>query len=100
MKILSNRVKCLSCEDIIYSAHRHDYVKCSCGNVAVDGGMSYLRRVGFNYKELSVMISEEVYEACMDALEWCDNTGRNNLGRVCAMFRALKDIGYLDELNK
>ena len=50
-----------------------------------------------DYEELSVSLDEEVYEACKEALEWCDETGRNNLGRLSAIFRALKDTGYLDD---
>lgn len=40
-----NRVKCLLCGEIIESKDRHDFVWCSCGNVAVDGGPEYKRRV-------------------------------------------------------
>lgn len=96
MKILSNQIKCLKCGDTPYSAHRHDFKYCKCGLVAVDGGTSYLRRVGdlSNYSEMSISIPEETFEACKEALEWCDNTGRNNLGRICALFRALRDSGY------
>lgn len=39
-----NRVKCLICNDTIESKHRHDFVYCNCGNVAVDGGKDYLKR--------------------------------------------------------
>ena len=57
-KIIANRVKCLKCKNIIESTHRHDYVPCSCGNIAVDGGVAYLRRGGKgiddnSYEELS-----------------------------------------------
>lgn len=45
-----NAVKCLKCNDIIQSKHRHDFVWCSCGNVAVDGGNDYKKRV-FHTKE-------------------------------------------------
>jgi hypothetical protein len=41
-----NAVKCLICGDIIQSRHRHDFVTCSCGNISVDGGNDYNRRVG------------------------------------------------------
>lgn len=44
--ILTNRARCRRCGDEIESKHRHDYVACSCGAVAVDGGHAYLRRVG------------------------------------------------------
>ena len=55
-KIKTNRVKCLKCGDIIESKHRHDFVFCSCGSVAVDGGTAYLKRSGsipLDYEELS-----------------------------------------------
>lgn len=54
-KIISNRIKCKKCGDIIESRHLHDYVACSCGACAVDGGHDYLRRLGNpdNWEELS-----------------------------------------------
>ena len=100
--ILSNQIKCLDCGDEIYSAHRHDFKYCTCGNVFVDGGMDYLRQ-GFMDKDKvldqSIVLSEEVFETCMSALEWCDDTGRNNIGKLSAIFRALRDTGYLEELK-
>lgn len=44
MKIIKNSIQCKHCNDIIESIHRHDYVPCSCGKVAVDGGKDYLKR--------------------------------------------------------
>ena len=40
-----NSVMCLKCGDEISSVHVHDFKSCSCGNVAVDGGLHYTRRV-------------------------------------------------------
>lgn len=37
------RVKCLKCKHTIRSMYRHDYQKCICGNLFVDGGSAYLR---------------------------------------------------------
>lgn len=45
-KILKNAVHCNLCDTTIESKHRHDFVLCKCGNIAVDGGKAYLRRVG------------------------------------------------------
>ena len=45
-KILVNKIQCKKCKDIIESKHVHDFKWCSCGAVAVDGGLEYLRRVG------------------------------------------------------
>ena len=41
--IVRNAIKCLLCNDIVESTHRHDFQQCFCGNVFVDGGYDYLR---------------------------------------------------------
>lgn len=43
-KIVRNSAKCLRCGDEIESKHRHDFKRCSCGNISVDGGKDYLKR--------------------------------------------------------
>lgn len=56
-QIVRNRIKCLSCNDIITSYHGHDYTTCSCGKVAVDGGMNYLKRTAnksSDYQDLTI----------------------------------------------
>lgn len=60
-KIKTNKVRCLDCNSIIESTHRHDFRYCSCGNVAVDGGKDYLRRVfnNRNWEDLSEYEEEE-----------------------------------------
>ena len=54
-KIYSNKVRCLNCNEIIETTSRHEFVRCMCGNIAVDGGLDYLRRCGNldQYEELS-----------------------------------------------
>jgi hypothetical protein len=56
--IVSNRARCLKCNDIIESKHRHDFVMCSCESIFVDGGTSYLRRGGTieNIQDLSEVV--------------------------------------------
>ncbi len=44
MIIIKNAAKCLNCGEIVESTYRHDFVMCSCGNLAVDGGRDYLKR--------------------------------------------------------
>lgn len=58
MRITKNAVRCLKCATVIESLHRHHFRTCPCGNIAVDGGLEYLRRVGSgvddkSYVELS-----------------------------------------------
>jgi len=43
-KILKNVIKCNLCSDVIESKHVHDFVMCSCGSCAADGGKVCLRR--------------------------------------------------------
>ena len=59
-KILCNKIKCKKCGDIIESKNRHDFVSCKCGSVAVDGGNSYLIRIGNreDWEELSEFTEE------------------------------------------
>lgn len=54
-EILINAAKCRKCEDTIISRHRHDFVRCRCGAIAVDGGLDYCRRIG-NYKDFQEII--------------------------------------------
>jgi len=46
--VVRNSARCLDCGDEIVSEYGHHFVYCSCGQVAVDGGLEYTRRV---YKE-------------------------------------------------
>lgn len=62
MAIIRNAIRCNICGDKIESVGRHDYVTCSCGACAVDGGHDYLRRsfkeIGC-FTELSVQDDQE-----------------------------------------
>lgn len=49
-RIVTNKIRCKKCGDIIESKYRHDFVVCKCGAVAVDGGHDYLKRTG-NYED-------------------------------------------------
>ncbi len=41
-------IKCLKCDDEIYSLYRHDFKWCKCGAVAIDGGDDYIKICGDN----------------------------------------------------
>lgn len=58
MKIIKNAIRCNICGDEIESKYRQNYVRCSCGACAVDGGHDYLRRTFKNkesYTDISVV---------------------------------------------
>jgi len=56
--IIQNMAKCRLCGDIIESTYTHDIKSCRCGEITVDGGLSYIRRGWrkdrLNISELSI----------------------------------------------
>ena len=63
--ILRNSAKCHGCNEEIVSAFRHDFVTCSCGNVSVDGGGSYIKRSvndPSNYEDTSISFRKPGFE--------------------------------------
>lgn len=70
--IISNQMRCHSCGDEPFSAHVHDMRYCQCGNIAVDGGTEYLRRLakeGASYTELSIAIKNDAFTTIRQQLE-------------------------------
>ncbi len=53
--IKRNMAKCKKCETTVESKFMHDFKWCPCRTIAVDGGHSYIRRIGDleNIEELS-----------------------------------------------
>lgn len=47
-RLTRNAAQCPACLGIVESKHRHDYASCSCGGIAVDGGLAYVRRAYTN----------------------------------------------------
>jgi hypothetical protein len=37
--LIKNAIQCRNCNDIIESKKHHEYKECSCGKVAIDGGL-------------------------------------------------------------
>jgi hypothetical protein len=95
--IVQNAVTCLACGDFIVSKHRHDFVECTCGAIAVDGGQEYLRRVGdfTNAVDHSWEISDELYRQCADAVEEAIDTNRNKFGIANAVMRRLRSAASI-----
>jgi len=95
--IIENTAVCLSCGDKIFSRHRHDFVECTCGAIAVDGGQEYIRRVGDfeNAMDLSWSLPDDVYKECAEAAQNAIDTGRNKFGIANAVMRTLRERGCI-----
>lgn len=90
--ILSNKIQCNCCGDIIESKHRHDFVTCSCGKCSTDGGTSYIRRIGLDYTDLSEVTSEneeDWFEKVRETFTW---GSRGKLGNEPLHQILLKDL--------
>ena len=64
-RIIRNAIKCNFCGQIIESKYRHEFKRCRCGRVAVDGGHDYLRRVyqkESDFTDISVVSKEQKKE--------------------------------------
>lgn len=49
-KIVRNSARCRLCNDEIESKYRWDFVTCKCGEISVDGGKDYLKRLARNFE--------------------------------------------------
>jgi tRNA(Ile2) C34 agmatinyltransferase TiaS len=63
--VVVNKAQCKLCGDVIESTHRHDFKWCKCGEIAVDGGKSYIKRAAKNLDNVIELSDtyEETYES-------------------------------------
>ena len=101
MKTIQNAAVCAKCGDEVWSAHRHDYRACTCGAIAVDGGLDYIRRVGdlAAFLDRSVFADDKAIEDLKAAVAWAKDTGRNELGTALAVIRVLQKYGAIDTVK-
>ncbi len=61
-KIISNKIQCKHCGEIIESKHIHEFVTCKCETCSVDGGHYHLSRSYKNSPEEDFVELSEVEE--------------------------------------
>lgn len=52
-----SKVKCLICGSTIESLHTHDFKRCECDNVYIDGGKEYFR-IGWKEPDKILIIED------------------------------------------
>lgn len=62
--IIRNSAICNNCKQEIESTHRHDFKVCKCWDaegqgLAVDGGKDYLKRIGYDFTDTSIVKDED-----------------------------------------
>lgn len=70
--LLINKAMCDNCHKVVRSVHTHDYVSCKCGNLSVDGGLSYCKRSygPSGYTELSYYVDEDDITTIREFFSW------------------------------
>ena len=94
--IISNQAQCTKCGDIIFSAHVHDYVECTCKAISIDGGNSYLRHgcdVPSSFLDMSLSMDKDDFHKVLAYTKEMYKS-RNELGILYGVFRVLRDEGY------
>lgn len=61
-KIISNKIQCKHCGEIIESKHIHEFVTCKCKACSADGGHYHLSRTYKNSSEEDFIELSEVEE--------------------------------------
>lgn len=62
VRILINAAECGSCGEQVWSVHVHDFNSCECGNIKVDGGLTYIKRTvkdSSMYDDKSVFVKQD-----------------------------------------
>lgn len=57
--LYASKLKCNNCNNIIQSKHRHDFVRCDCGDTFLDGGIFYQRWGGTDVTDMSEWLDVE-----------------------------------------
>lgn len=65
---MRNRAKCGLCGDILESFHRHDWVKCKCGEISIDGGNDYFKCSANNFKNF-IRLNDDDSEVPVEFVE-------------------------------
>ena len=79
MKI--NAIKCTKCGDTIFSRANHDFARCSCGAIAIDGGQTN-KYYGINAEPDDMEGAEFELDVTLKELydDW--NYGRDKYGLI------------------
>lgn len=100
---MRNRAKCKLCDDIIESMYTHDFQRCKCGEIAVDGGKDYHRVLAKDWDNF-LRVDDEgniVVPSIIDKHEDASDKAKDNKPKNAPKKRNRKElISMLDEMIK
>ena len=93
-KLTKNAVKCLACDTVLESKHRHDYKECNCDNQTMtDGGYDYQRWGGKDFNKIQNLAE---YEFVLNIL----GRGTENFNKYFNNNLHLPDMFGTNKINK
>jgi hypothetical protein len=92
MRLLLNAAQCTHCKDYLVSKHRHDFTRCSCDALNIDGGTDYVRVTGFGYKNLSIYEEETNHFLRRECIFWGVNYTKEMIRLPETEWRVIKDL--------
>ena len=92
--ILRNSIKCNHCNDEIESKHRHDFVRCKCGKVAVDGGLDYGKTMFTSLSDFTntSIIDDGTHELRRQYLKWGNSYDKDMNRLPKTIYNPIKDM--------
>jgi len=92
--ILRNSIKCNHCNDEIESKHVHDFVRCKCGKVSVDGGLAYGKTMFTSLSDFTntSITDEGTHELRREHLKWGNNYDKDMNALPETMWIPIKDM--------
>lgn len=79
-------IKCPECEYTVFSRAPHDFRRCFCGKIAIEGGFDYVRLLFPHDMDPPEFKKIDVYQTPMELFEdW--NCSRNIYGRIPPVFQ-------------
>ena len=89
-------IQCPNCYDVIYSRARHDFHRCGCGEVAIDGGFDYIN-VNFKKKppkkiefDIGDVTRKELYDDWNGGVDYYGVVKEDEIKKI-ARLRAIMD---------
>jgi hypothetical protein len=71
--------------------HVHHFAHCKCGEVSVDGGQDYFKRVGSGWEEMGITIDKDALDVIVKEVDKAMTTSRNPLGVALAALRGIRE---------
>jgi hypothetical protein len=96
------KIRCASCNDVIESTYRHDFVKCKCGKIGIDGGEDYCKTIGdpqdIIFEQQIIDQKKHLYRMLLEKLDTggCESISESDMN---LMYELSRDYDIRECLN-